>query len=297
MPLSSDVVIPAPTERNASAVTPQPDQQPRLWDDYVGSYEEVFEPLTNAFARRALDALRLTSGARLLDVGAGAGGAALLAAARALDVTAIDASRGMVERIRARFQGGAAPGGGLRAAVMDGTALALPDGTFDAAISVFGVIIFPDFSAGLREIARVLKSGGRAAIVTRTEVHRYELATRLAAAVALVREAASIDPPTPGPLPAQLRFREEPVFRAALEEAGFGVETIMLMEERWRAPSAHWIGERLAFAPGMATQLAELGSRREAVIARFVETLIEDQGSGVVALPAVAHAGMVVKPS
>ena len=28
----------------------QPDQQPERWNDHVDVYEEVFEPLTNAFA-------------------------------------------------------------------------------------------------------------------------------------------------------------------------------------------------------------------------------------------------------
>ena len=58
-------------------------------------------------------------------------------------------------------------------------ALALPDGCFDAAISVFGVILFPDADLGMREIARVLKPGGRTAIVTWTQTERYELAARL----------------------------------------------------------------------------------------------------------------------
>src|SRR4051794_11755351 len=53
----------------------QPDQQPTRWDDYVSLYEAVFEPLTNAFAARALDALRVGPGLFCLDVGAGSGGA------------------------------------------------------------------------------------------------------------------------------------------------------------------------------------------------------------------------------
>ena len=56
--------------------------------------------------------------------------------------------------------------GRVRAAVM---ALGLPDGSFDAAISVFGIILFPDADVGMRELARVLKPSARAAIVTWTE--------------------------------------------------------------------------------------------------------------------------------
>src|SRR5262245_2741550 len=146
------------------AVELQPDQKPERWDDHVAVYEEVFEPLTNAFASRALDQLDAGPGARLLDIGAGAGGAALIAAARGADVVAIDASPRMAARIVSRASD-AGLAGRVHADVMDGMALALPDASFDAAISVFGVILFPDTDRGMREIARVLKPGGRAAVV------------------------------------------------------------------------------------------------------------------------------------
>ena len=54
----------------------QPDQNPELWNNHVTVYEEVFEPLTNAFATHALDRLNVAPGDRLIDIGAGAGGAA-----------------------------------------------------------------------------------------------------------------------------------------------------------------------------------------------------------------------------
>lgn len=273
------------------ATRAQPDQQPCLWDDHVPAYEEVLEPLTTAFARRALDRLALPPRARLVDIGAGAGGAALIAAERGLEVTAIDASRAMIERVRARAE--RAGLANVRAEVMDATALDLPDAELDGAISVFGVILIADVEAALREMVRVLKPEGRAAIVTWTEIHRYELGRRLAEAVAAVRPAEEA-PPLPV-LPAQLRFREAPVFRAVLSSAGFVVEGIMPMEERWRLPSARWLADRLGFAPGMEAQLAALGDRREAAVSIFVRDLERDAGTGPIELVAVAHAGIVRK--
>src|SRR3546814_17887435 len=44
---------------------------------------------------------------------------------------------------------------------MGGQALDLPDAGFDRACSVFGISLFPDWHAKLRELARVLKPGGR----------------------------------------------------------------------------------------------------------------------------------------
>src|SRR5258708_23232124 len=149
------------------AVELQPDQQAARWDDHVDVYEAVFEPLTNAFARFALEHLNLHPGDRLIDVGAGSGGAALIPATKGAYVLGVDAAGKMVVRLRERVARSPVAGG-IDAEIMDGMALTLPDASFDAALSVFGVILFPDAGLGMREIARVLKPGGRAAIVTWT---------------------------------------------------------------------------------------------------------------------------------
>jgi ubiquinone/menaquinone biosynthesis C-methylase UbiE len=270
----------------------QPDQNPERWNDHVAVYEEVFEPLTNAFASRALDHLGLMPGDRLIDVGAGAGGTALIAAGRGVDVVAIDASPRMVARMVARMKDAAGVAGRVHADIMDGMALGLPDDSFQAPISVFGVVLFPDADLGMREIARVLKPGGRAVIVTWTETERYELAARLFGAIAAVRGPQ----PPPTALPAQLRFREEPAFRRLLAEAGLVVEAVVRLEERWRLPSARWIADRIAFAPGMAAMAGALGADREPVLDAFVAALEREQGKGEVGLSAIAHIGVARKP-
>ena len=269
----------------------QPDQHPAKWDNHVDVYEAVFEPLTNAFAEHALDRLVLNRGERLIDVGAGSGGAALMAAARGADVYALDAAQRMVARIRERVNGAAIAPGRVRAETMDGMALALPDASFDAAISVFGVILFPDAELGMREIARVLKPRGRLAVVTWTEMEKYELAVRLLAAVAAVRGP---QPPPPS-LPAQLRFRDEMVFRKLFTDAQLAVEDIVRLEQSWRLPSARWIAEHIAFAPGMAAMVGGLGVDRGPVLDAFIAALEREQGRGEVALSAVAHVGFAVK--
>jgi len=265
----------------------QPDQQPERWNDHVGVYEESFEPLTNAFARRALDHLDLHPGARLIDVAAGAGGAALIAGGRSTEVTAVDASPGMAARIAARARD-AGIGSRVHAKVMDGTALTLPDDGFDAALSVFGVVLFANADLGMREIVRVLKPGGHGAIATWTESERYELAARLAAAITAVRGPQ----PPPTSLPAQLRFREEPALRKLLTDAGLIVTAIVRVEESWRLPSARWIVDRITFAPGMAAIIGALGVDRVPVLDAFVAALEREQGRGEIALSAVAHIGV-----
>jgi SAM-dependent methyltransferase len=261
----------------------QPDQLPHRWDDHVFVYEEVFEPFTLQFAQAAIAALGLPAGASVLDVGAGSGGAALAMAGRGLEVTAIDASPRMVERLLARAAERHLP---VEARAMDGQALQFEDATFDAALSVLGVILFPEAERGLAEMRRVVRPGGRVCLATWTEPQSYELAAELRAAI----QAVWPEQP-PAPLPAQLRYREEGEFRALFRAAGLTEPEIVATKARLEAPSARWLADRIAFAPGMASTMAGLGDRAPAVAQRLVENLETRFGEGPVSLSGVAFIG------
>jgi SAM-dependent methyltransferase len=261
----------------------QPDQQPQRWDDHVSVYEAVFEPFTLQLAQAAIATLRLRSGRSVLDVGAGTGGAALAMAERGFRVTAIDASSHMIARILARS---ADRGLSIDAQTMDGQALTFADASFDAALSVLGIILFPDAARGLREMRRVVRPGGSISVVTWTEPQNYELAVELRAAI----QSVWPDQP-PAPLPAQLRYRDEADFRALFADAGLGQPAIQRVTARLEAPSARWLAERIGFAPGMAAMTAGLGHRRPAVIGHFVDRLETRLGSGPIELTGVAFIG------
>ena len=260
----------------------QPDQDTSRWDSHAGAYEIVFEGLTNSFAVRALDLLEPLAGARLIDLAAGAGGAAIQAAARGAHVRAFDASNAMVTRIRARTSTE------LIIAEQADARKKLPcaDGSFDAALSCFGVVLLPDPVPALRELARVLRPGGRLAVVTWTEPGRYELAVRLWAAVEKVRGAPPPPPPTP---PAQLRYADPEALVALLREGGFAVRAIERVEAFLHASSARALADTLDFAPGMGALMASLGADRGAVEQEFAAALEAEQGLGPVALRAIAH--------
>ena len=235
-------------------------------------YETVFEPFSIAFAKAAFDAVGIAPGMRILDVGAGSGGAALELAARGCRVAAIDAAPGMVARITERALEQQLI---IDARVMDGQSLGFPTGSFDAAISIFGVILFPDAVRGLAEMRRVVRRGGRVGIVTWTEPQHYELAAELRAAVQSVRPDAP-----PSALPAQLRFHERDAFIALFQAAGFTGPEIIVRRETLVVPSARWLGERIRFAPGMAAQLDGLGRLADAAIASFVSAVEAKWGTG-----------------
>lgn len=263
----------------------EPDQQPLRWDEHVTLYEDVFEPLTQRFSLAAIEALAPEPRSRVLDCAAGTGGAALELARRGHKVTAIDASAAMVARTKERAS---AMGVVIDAQIMDGQSLTLPDASFDAALSVIGVILFPDAVRGLSEMRRVVRPGGRLALVTWTAPEAYELVGELRAA------ALSVLGTLPArPLPAQLRFREKEEFQALFAAAGLPTAAIAQVTAELVAPSPGWLSERLAFAPGMAALLEGFGAAKAEVIAAFRKRLETLRGTSRISLAGCAYVGSV----
>lgn len=124
------------------------------WDSTAERYEKTAHPYTARYVGAALGGVPLTADSRVLDVAAGTGALALAAAAIGAQVLATDFSPGMVARIKAKGLAN------IEARVMDGQALDLPDASFDAVFSMFGVFMFPDWRKGLAEMARVTRPGG-----------------------------------------------------------------------------------------------------------------------------------------
>lgn len=140
------------------------DQRPEIWSAAAAGYEAAFAPYTGPYADEALRLVGLTAGERVLDVAAGSGALTVRAARLGAEVLAVDFAPGMVDLLQERF---AAEGfDHCTAAVMDGQALDLPDDSFDLSVSMFGLIFFPDMGAGLRELARVTRPGGRVCVAT-----------------------------------------------------------------------------------------------------------------------------------
>jgi SAM-dependent methyltransferase len=95
-------------------------------------------------------------GQRVLDVACGSGNVALVAARRQCDVVGIDFVDALVERARQRA---AADGVTVDFRQADAQALPFADGTFDVAMSVFGVMFAPDQERAAAELLRVTRPG------------------------------------------------------------------------------------------------------------------------------------------
>lgn len=185
---------------------------PAFWDKSAATYAAVSEPFTGLFAADALALAEIGPGTELLDIAAGTGAASALAAAKGAHVLATDFSAGMVATIEAQKLKG------VTAKVMNGEALDLADGSFDVTVSVFGVMLFPDWRKGLKEMARVTKRGGAGLIGTWK--HPHGAATSLL----LADMRAALFPDLPGlePFGGMAVLRDPKKLTAEMEAAGFG---------------------------------------------------------------------------
>jgi SAM-dependent methyltransferase len=129
--------------------------------DAAEVYEKCFVPaIFGQWAPRMADVAKVASGDRVLDVGCGTGVLARTVADRVAaegQVTGLDRNAGMLavaRRLRPQINWD----------LGDATALPFADASFDVVLSQFALMYFPDRTAALKEMVRVLRPGGRLAI-------------------------------------------------------------------------------------------------------------------------------------
>ncbi len=257
------------------------DQKPQGWDAVAVGYEEAFESYAGLFAQEMLARVNPGPGHRVIDVGAGPGILTMLAASSGADVLGIDFSPNMVARLQRRLR--EAGIGNARAYVMDGQDLAVPDGSFDMALSNFAVIFFPVIERGLAEMHRVLRPGGRIA------VSAWSLPDRVMFLRALMRavKAAVPDYVPPAKPPVWLRLSEASVLKQHLERANFHHVRIEAVTREWRLPSATWLAENFpGISPGLSFIFDALGPEKtQRVQDTLVQQLRDDFKDDDVRLP------------
>jgi demethylmenaquinone methyltransferase/2-methoxy-6-polyprenyl-1,4-benzoquinol methylase len=142
-----------------------PDAVRRMFDRIAPVYDAMNRTMTLGLDRRwrrlAADAV-VRPGDRVLDACCGTGDLAIAAREAGGDVTGLDFSEPMLERARRK-----APE--LEWVRGDLLSLPFPDESFDAATVGFGVRNVEDLERALAELRRVLRAGGRLAILEITQ--------------------------------------------------------------------------------------------------------------------------------
>jgi len=133
----------------------------RMFDRIAPVYDAMNRVMTAGLDRRwrriTVDHV-VRPGDRVLDACCGTGDLAIAALSRTSDVVGLDFSERMLERAAAKSS---------EVEWTQGDVLALPfeSATFDAVTVGFGIRNIDDLDAGLRELRRVLRDGGRVGIL------------------------------------------------------------------------------------------------------------------------------------
>lgn len=198
-------------------------------------------------ARELVSALDGRSLASLLDVGCGAGHLSFALAPAFKRVVAVDPSSGMLTTVVQT----AAARGLPQLEVQQGSAESLPfaDSTFDVVASRFSAHHWRFLEAGVREMGRVLRPGGRLLMID-TVGHEDALVDTHLQAIELLRDTSHV------------RNRSASQWRRLLEEAG--LLDIQLAQWPLRLEFTSW-AQRMRTPPARLAMIRELqrGAARE----------------------------------
>ena len=202
-----------------------------MFDNIAPKYDLLNHTLSmsidRVWRRRVVGEVRRAKPGRILDVATGTGDRAIAMARRIRDVQVlgVDLSEQMLAVARRKIEAR-----GLDGRIVldrgDAERLAVADASVDVATVAFGVRNFGDLGAGLRELARTIKPGGKVVILEFSrprnrvfralyEFYSYKILPRIGGLVSRDKRAYEYLPASVGEFPAP----EE--FMAMMARAGF----------------------------------------------------------------------------
>lgn len=181
----------------------------QLWSRGARDWAHFMEPNARPLYQEVQRRLSVSEGTRLLDVGCGPGGAALMAHERGARVAGLDASPGSIEVARERI-----PDGDFRVGDME--TLPWPDSSFDAVTGFNSFQFAGNPTAALKEARRVLVEGGKLGMAVWAPPAESQQTKVMAATSALA-------PPRPPDAPGPFTLTAPGVLESVLEAAGWQV--------------------------------------------------------------------------
>ena len=231
----------------------------RMWGQPGTAYDGISFGLADTIAH-TVQALWPRPDERILDIGAGTGWAARLAAWRGARVTGIDIAPGMVQAAETLAQGVKPRPRFQQAAAEE---LPFDDASFDGVLSTYGVIFSAQPARAVAEMARVLRPGGRLALATWADAPEGYIAGFFA----LIATFSDAPPPPASPLD----WGRERWLRDTLGDR-FEIE-IRAQETTLYAPDVATVWKEYVggFGPVAATHAALPPQRQAAFKAAFEE--------------------------
>jgi ubiquinone/menaquinone biosynthesis C-methylase UbiE len=246
------------------------------WDRIAPGYDAHVTGQHFALADDCLRHAGLRPGMRFLDVAAGSGTLSIPAARTGAKVLATDISPAMLRLLDARARRESLE---IETRVMDGHALALEDNAFDVVGSQFGVMLFPDMPRGLREMARVVKPGGRVLLIAFGDMPRVEFFAFFVSALRSV-VPSFVGPPS-APLPFQLQDPER--VRREFVAAGLGAVRVEATSGKLNIASGQamwdWLINSNPIVGDVLSELKLTGSQTADVVTAL-DAMIRERANG-----------------
>jgi SAM-dependent methyltransferase len=254
------------------------------WDTNIGGYASAFGAVARQTVGAMLDAARVTRGMRVLDVCCGPGMLAAGALERGAEAIGLDFSPEAVELARKLVPNGRFERG-------DAQALPYPAASFDAVLCGYGLMHLPEPAAALREMSRVLRSGGRAALSV-WDAAGFGFALVYEA----VRARGTMDFTLPHG-PDFFQFGSAERMLAALAEAGFADTEAYSFHQDWHLANADRYIESILTGTVRARAIlaAQSGAAADGVrgyISDYLTRFRAPTGELVVPMPAIIGSGV-----
>jgi SAM-dependent methyltransferase len=176
----------------------------------------------------------------------------------------------------------------------DAAAIPLPDGSVDGVLCRFGVMLLPDPVRALAEMARVLRTGGRAAIAVWASPDHNDWMT---AAGRSALELGLIEPPDPL-APGPFRLADADELRQVVTAAGLRVAQLEEVPVRWRTASLEeWWDAVRDTSPTFATLLGAMTAEQADDVRRGAEERLTRYVApdGSLEVPGLARALLAVR--
>jgi SAM-dependent methyltransferase len=253
------------------------------WDANISGYASAFGAVARQTVGAMLDAARVTRGTRVLDVCCGPGMLAAGALERGAEAIGLDFSLEAVELARKLVPNGRFEQG-------DAQALPYPAVSFDAVLCGYGLMHLPEPAAALREILRVLRPGGRAALSV-WDAAGFGFALVYEA----VRVRGSMDVTLPHG-PDFFQFGSPERMLAALAEAAFVDTEAFSFQQDWHVANVDRYIESILTGTvrARAVLAAQSGAAADGVrsyIADYLTRFRAPTGQLVVPMPAIIGSG------
>ncbi len=244
------------------------DREHATWTSVAPGWKKHEAALSSAYAgvtERMLLAAGVRAGSRVLDIACGSGEPSVSAALEVGPsgfVLGTDFVAEMIAAAREKAQRKGLQNIELRR--VDGEELAVEPGSFDAALSRWGVIFMPEPLACLRRMHGALHTGGRVAIACWAPPAENPW---VALVLGAIRKQIEIPSPPPG-APGMFSFADRAKLLAVLEQAGFTgvqVEAVPAASPPMGSGAAHFGFVRELAGP-VARLVAQLDSAQLAAI-------------------------------